>query len=172
MQTKEEKAKYRKQWLSRNRKKHQETNKRWAERNREKHLKIQRESYHRNKHKNRVRRLERSTKWYYKNKDRVSINHRKILTNAKEKVFRYYGKKCACCGLVDEKFLTVDHVNNGKGNGVSNGRRRIPSVRLYQQIIKEGFPKTFQILCMNCNWAKGQYGVCPHQTDREGLEIG
>ena len=29
--------------------------------------------------------------------------------------------------------------------------------------IKNNFPKGFQILCHNCNIAKGHYGKCPHE---------
>jgi hypothetical protein len=25
-----------------------------------------------------------------------------------------------------------------------------------------GFPPIFQVLCMNCNFAKGKLGFCPH----------
>jgi hypothetical protein len=35
-----------------------------------------------------------------------------------------------------------------------------------------GYPKdNFQLLCMNCNFAKGHRGECPHQTaKRETLK--
>ena len=34
---------------------------------------------------------------------------------------------------------------------------------LGQWIKKNNFPKGFQILCHNCNVAKGIYGECPHE---------
>ena len=36
--------------------------------------------------------------------------------------------------------------------------------QLYAKIISEGFPDSIQVLCWNCNAAKGMDGVCPHQT--------
>jgi len=34
---------------------------------------------------------------------------------------------------------------------------------LYSWLKKNNFPKGFQVLCMNCNFAKGKLGKCPHQ---------
>lgn len=31
-------------------------------------------------------------------------------------------------------------------------------------IIKNKFPKKFQLLCHNCNQAIGYYGSCPHRS--------
>ncbi len=81
----------------------------------------------------------------------------------KDKVYNAYGGyKCSCCGETNEKFLTIDHINN-------NGARDREEMRkegrdLYTYIIKNSFPSDLQILCMNCNWAK-RYGACPHQKD-------
>jgi hypothetical protein len=30
-------------------------------------------------------------------------------------------------------------------------------------LIKENFPKEYQILCFNCNLALGFFGYCPHR---------
>jgi hypothetical protein len=30
-------------------------------------------------------------------------------------------------------------------------------------LVQHNFPTGFQILCMNCNFAKGKLGTCPHQ---------
>jgi hypothetical protein len=76
-----------------------------------------------------------------------------------------YGGRCSCCGLADERFLTIDHVNNN-GNQhrreLGGGNRRI-----FIEILKRGFPPDFQLLCFNCNCAKSTNGgVCPHEADR------
>jgi hypothetical protein len=76
----------------------------------------------------------------------------------REKVISHYGKKCKCCGETEMKFLTIDHINN---DGAEH-KRSIGGVDLYNWIIKNNFPDTFQVLCWNCNCAKGKYGVCPH----------
>lgn len=81
------------------------------------------------------------------------------------RIINGYGCRCACCGLGDERFLTIDHVNN-------NGNRHRAELgggnrRLLLQIINQGFPPEFQLLCFNCNCAKSTNGgVCPHEEDR------
>ncbi len=35
---------------------------------------------------------------------------------------------------------------------------------LYSWLKKQGYPPGFQVLCHNCNLAKGYYGACPHQN--------
>lgn len=75
---------------------------------------------------------------------------------------------CQCCGEKSFEFLTIDHIandgaahrrslNNGKGGNV------------YIFLRKNGFPDGFRVLCMNCNFAIGRYGYCPHQE--EGIDI-
>ena len=35
----------------------------------------------------------------------------------------------------------------------------------YRFLIKSGFPTDdYRLLCMNCNFAIGKFGVCPHQV--------
>lgn len=84
-----------------------------------------------------------------------------------------YGGTCACCGLDDEVFLTIDHVfNDGKKH-----RREmwIEGTTIHEFLKKNNYPKDrFQLLCYNCNMAKQfnttQKGVCPHQQ-REPIEL-
>lgn len=74
----------------------------------------------------------------------------------------HYGGKCACCEEKNYKFLTFDHI---EGNG--NLHRREIKVRVMHRWMKRNnFPKGFQILCYNCNCAKGHYGICPHEEER------
>ncbi len=74
-------------------------------------------------------------------------------------VFDHYGRKCACCGETEPMFLTIDHVNND-GNVE---RKAIRSNALPKHIVDSGFPKSYQILCYNCNCGKHRNGgVCPH----------
>lgn len=80
----------------------------------------------------------------------------------KRDIFNHYGKRCVCCGESDERFLTIDHINN---DGAEH-RRRTGGGGEYTFIWlrKNGFPAGFQTLCWNCNCAKGHSndGVCPH----------
>ena len=86
---------------------------------------------------------------------------------SKQEVLAGYGNKCSCCGEQESKFLTVDHVNNDGCIERGNRNKLNPNsygLGLYRKIVKEGFPKRYQILCMNCNFGKRMNnGVCPHQ---------
>jgi hypothetical protein len=78
----------------------------------------------------------------------------------KLEVFNAYGgARCACCGEEHIEFLSLDHIGN---NGAEH-RKSVPATTLYNWIRKNGFPPGFQVLCMNCNFAKGHFGKCPHQ---------
>jgi hypothetical protein len=75
-----------------------------------------------------------------------------------------YGGKCACCGERRVEFLAVDHINGG-------GRKHRASLGMtgtayYRWIINNSFPDYLQLLCHNCNTARGLYGYCPHELER------
>lgn len=78
-------------------------------------------------------------------------------------VFRHYGTECACCGVSNWEFLTIDHVNGG-----GNKHRREIGVHsgdaFYVWLIKNNYPEGFRTLCMNCNTSYGFHGYCPHNT--------
>lgn len=71
----------------------------------------------------------------------------------------YGGQKCACCGESQEGFLCVDHVND---DGASHRKQVGHGMKFYLWLKRNGFPTGFQILCVNCNFAKGHFGGCPH----------
>lgn len=78
----------------------------------------------------------------------------------RSQVLDHYGRFCRCCGETEEHFLTIDHINGG---GCQH-RKTIKGGQIFHTwLIKHKFPLEFQILCMNCNWAKGKYGHCPHR---------
>lgn len=68
--------------------------------------------------------------------------------------------KCACCKESTYEFLSIDHVDN---DGAAH-RKKLKS-SIYRWLRQNNYPDGFQILCMNCNWAKGKYGKCPHQYE-------
>jgi hypothetical protein len=70
------------------------------------------------------------------------------------RVFEAYGGRCACCGESHPQALTLDHVRPLKG------RKRPKDA--YKLAVREGFPATFQVLCLNCNQLKGAGEACPH----------
>ena len=118
-------------------------------------------------------------KWRSNNKDKLSEqNKRYRLKNSiklhdynrnrsKEQKLRCYNHysnyniNCNCCGERRIEFLSIDHIyDNGKERRKIHAHGR----RLYSWIIRNNFPNEFQILCMNCNFAKGhdKNHICPH----------
>ena len=69
---------------------------------------------------------------------------------------------CACCGEPRLPFLTLDHID---GNGAEH-RRQNKANNLSSWLCTHNFPWGYQILCWNCNCAKGTKTVCPHKTER------
>lgn len=95
---------------------------------------------------------------------RLNATSRAQERNRRERkiAFEAYGGKCMCCGETTPIFLAFDHINGGGSQHRGNIRRRRFST-IARWLIAENFPKGFQILCNNCNWAKHANGVCPHQ---------
>jgi len=78
----------------------------------------------------------------------------------KQEVIKTYGGKCKCCGETISEFLTIDC----KKNGVELHKKFRYGTNFYRWLKKHNYPKrNFQLLCMNCNFAKGMYGKCPHK---------
>jgi hypothetical protein len=85
----------------------------------------------------------------------------------KKAVMDHYGGKCVCCGEMAIEFLSIDHVNN---DGAEHRKTVLGQGRIYPWLVQQGFPSGFQVLCMNCNTAKGFYGECPHERARREQE--
>lgn len=92
----------------------------------------------------------------YKYKEYAKSERQRI----RRQVLDGYGHKCACCGEDEYKFLALDHVNGG-GNQLRK-KTKGNSLLHYRDAIHRNFPKDYQLLCHNCNLAKGFYGKCPH----------
>lgn len=76
----------------------------------------------------------------------------------------HYGGVCACCGEVDTRLLTFDHID---GDGHLH-RAEIGTTPLALWLRSNGYPAGFQVLCWNCNCGRHfNGGICPHQ-DPEG----
>ena len=77
---------------------------------------------------------------------------------------------CNCCGEnFHLDFLAIDHIA-GKRQMDSEPElvklgysSKLQSLSLQKWLIRNDFPDGFQILCSNCNMAKGFYGTCPHE---------
>jgi hypothetical protein len=80
----------------------------------------------------------------------------------RRRVLDKYGGRCKCCGESTYEFLAFDHINGG---GVQH--RKTIGKDLYIWLHKNKYPEGFQVLCHNCNNAKGFYGQCPHIKERD-----
>ena len=129
----------------------------WREKNREKIRIAQREDYAKNP--------ERFIRYRKENDVRI----KKLLLDRKMMVFSVYSKRlsnsktpcCACCREnYSHEFLAIDHINGRKIHGHKKGWG---GTAMYHWLEKNNYPDGFQVLCHNCNIAKGVFGICPHQ---------
>lgn len=119
-----------------------------------------------NREKIRIKNKERNQKFRSIQSNRLRLNEksREYDKQIKIEVFMHYSNgtmKCACCGENYLEFLSIDHINN---NG-SKHRKELdgPGTKLHRWLKKNNYPEGFQVLCMNCNFAKGHFGRCPHE---------
>ena len=109
----------------------------------------------------------------------ITLARRKTIRDEiRLEVLQYYSKRlsksnipcCRCCGEKSHvDFLAIDHIAGKKEMdsepellklGYSSSKK---VEALGNWIKKNNFPKGFQILCHNCNVAKGVFGECPHE---------
>ena len=84
-------------------------------------------------------------------------------------VLIHYGgnpPKCACCDETRYEFLTIDHINGG-------GKQHLKKIgwHIARWLIKNNYPSGFRVLCLNCNFAFGHYGYCPHSGKTELIPV-
>lgn len=87
-----------------------------------------------------------------------------LLRSERLKALQHYGQAqtpyCRCCGEITYEFLSLDHIN---GNGGQHRRSCKAGSAFYRWLRMDGYPEGYQVLCYNCNTAKGHYGICPHR---------
>ena len=115
----------------------------------------------------------------------ITLARRKTIRDEiRLEVLQYYSKRlsksnipcCRCCGEKSHvDFLAIDHIAGRKEMdsdtklvkiGYSSSKR---GQVLHKWVTENNFPKGFQILCHNCNYAKGikrNKNKCPHQLDK------
>lgn len=132
---------------------------------------------------NRDEQILKTTEWHNKNPEKVKQikakyrnTHRKNINRddgfrnyfLKIEVFSYYSKNsisCNCCGFhhPNIRFLTIDHIDN-RGHSHRRSGRRLLGVQTYRYLVNNNYPTGYQVLCWNCNSAKGtNKGFCPHK---------
>jgi hypothetical protein len=114
-------------------------------------------------------------KKYYQEHKKKANEYGKIFAkehraNLKFSILAIYSRgqpKCTCCGETYIEFLSIDHINNDAPKQKKEFKLQgHPYSYLYTWLIKNNFPEGFQVLCMNCNFAKGKYGYCPHNDTK------
>lgn len=103
----------------------------------------------------------------------VKERQNKLAKEKREKrkydVLSHYSKKlsnsdipcCRCCGEHDFLiFLTIDHITNRKNVIHKKG---LAGQAMYRHLQRNGYPPGYQVLCVNCNSAKSDSGICPHK---------
>jgi 5-methylcytosine-specific restriction endonuclease McrA len=109
-------------------------------------------------HKEQMERYQRD----YRRTNRTKLLAKKLAAQraAKLEGIGAYGGKCVCCGEDQIEFLTLDHIN-----GRTDEPYKITGQKAWARLKARGWPKNnYQLLCFNCNCAKGVYGQCPHQS--------
>jgi len=95
-----------------------------------------------------------------RHRDKRLQAHRTAHQALKVATFEAYGGcLCACCGETHMEFLSIDHIHGGgRQDRIKRG------FNLYGRLKRDGFPQGFRVLCMNCNFAIGHFGKCPHEA--------
>jgi hypothetical protein len=86
----------------------------------------------------------------------------KLHRRYRREVLEHYGgvpPQCACCGENVYEFLALDHLDGGGTQHLL----KLGVATIYH-LVRRDWPEEYQVLCHNCNFAKGAYGKCPHQN--------
>lgn len=120
--------------------------------------------YRFNKYQKEWQKTYRKTSQYKIWRRKATEKHLAKAQELKRQIVNHYSGKCACCGIEDIVFLTIDHINND-GYLEKIGKKYRPSgYFLYKKIISKNYPDNLQVLCFNCNIAKQHNkGICPHK---------
>jgi hypothetical protein len=118
---------------------------------------------YKDKVKQRLAQKESKRRCYRRNKKQFLKWAHESYQRAKAKVIEVYGGKCVCCGETIIEFLTVDHID-GKGSKHRRELKISSGGQFYYWLLRNNCPKGFQVMCWNCNHAKGTNRVCPHQV--------
>jgi len=83
---------------------------------------------------------------------------------ARLKVIHHYSNginHCACCGEFHIEFLEIDHINGGGTQ--ERIKNDIWGNTFIKWLIDNDYPEGYQVICANCNKAKGhkKQKVCP-----------
>lgn len=113
---------------------------------------------------------EQSARHHLKHRDEDLARSRKRRARLRLTCLVHYsgGKmECACCGIKETMFLSIDHI---AGGGDKHRRSLFGKWRgaMYHWLIENNFPTGYRVLCFNCNCARGFFGYCPHEREKSG----
>jgi len=94
--------------------------------------------------------------------DKKKLDNKKYYRKLKETIIAHYSKgsmRCKKCGELRLYALQIDHINN---NGAVH-RRQVVHGHIYEWLIRNNFPKGYQVLCANCNWMKRNKVCCKYR---------
>lgn len=113
-----------------------------------------------------TRRKEYVKRYHGRYREQDNARAKKWSRVLRARMFDALGRICYCCGLEDERFLTLDHVR-GDGylekHGSGTTRMSLAQQRGWDRAI-------YQILCWNCNCGKKLYKVCPHKLSEPSTQ--
>ena len=106
------------------------------------------------------RRKEYTSRYRIKNREKLRLKALAVRRKCRREILEKYGGKCICCGEQQIEFLAIDHIYGGgkidRGEGTG--------MKFYLQLQRQPRRDDLQLLCHNCNLAKGFYGACPHKN--------
>lgn len=137
----------------------------WAKKNPKKRREVGRAWRRRNTDYMRAKQRE----WYANpdNRAHAAALRRDATRRLRLEMIAAYGGECVCCGVSDEPFLSLDHVNrDGRQHsesltGMVGSPRR--TALIYKDLKRRGWPQdAYRLLCMSCNFATRYGDPCPH----------
>ena len=102
--------------------------------------------------------IRKQAKYAAENSDKIKDYHSKHYIELKNKMYEILGDKCVVCGEKNERFLTIDHLNN---DGAAKRKKFSGNLNEWTDLKKRGWPideikNNFQILCYNHNCSKNR----------------
>lgn len=111
-------------------------------------------------------------RWGADNRHQKNENGRLFRDKLKHTAIMHYGGyQCAClggCDVIEDDFLTIDHIHGGG----SAERRAGRCADIYAWLKRHKYPEGFRVLCFNCNCGRARRGgICPHERSKHTLQL-
>lgn len=108
---------------------------------------------------------EQHRRWSREHYQRTKQQQKQERELLRERVLLAYGHECECCGETRKEFLAIHHT---RGDGQKHRAEVGWGVNLHRWIERNNYPQDgLELSCHNCNMARGYYGYCPHEKERQ-----